>query len=166
MTDELDIWGSGSEWLHVVPRTCGTVALDILPPTGLAFVAWLDGAKMTDDDGVFEQFWDRFKFPDYFGWNWPALSDCLRDLRWLPADRYLVVVENPGSLLSDNPGDRETLLSTLARVAWHWSNPHEKPRGVGIPFNVVLACDPVEAESVRSDIARLREGLPDSGEWW
>ncbi|MFK0106416.1 barstar family protein [Streptomyces sp. NPDC091217] len=37
-------------------------------------------------DDVFQKFWDAFRLPDYFGWNWPALRDCLRDLGWLSSD--------------------------------------------------------------------------------
>ncbi|MGW2601710.1 barstar family protein [Streptomyces klenkii] len=59
---------------------------------------------MGDSDGVFEQFWEQFRLPDYFGWNWNALSDCLRDLHWLPADQCIVVIENSERLLSGRPG--------------------------------------------------------------
>jgi hypothetical protein len=35
---------------------------------------------------------DRLKFPRYFGWNWDALEECLRDLSWLENVKQIAVV--------------------------------------------------------------------------
>ncbi|MET9414759.1 barstar family protein [Streptomyces klenkii] len=140
-------------WLRVVSRDATAREVDLLPASsGMTFVARLDGAAMADSDGVFEQFWDRLRFPDYFGWNWNALLDCLRDLNWLPADRYLLVIENSAQVLSGSPEDRAALFALLKQVAEHWRNPHHKPRGVGIPFTVLLVCEPGEAGADCSDV--------------
>ncbi|MBR0705334.1 barstar family protein [Bradyrhizobium liaoningense] len=32
----------------------------------------------------------QLSFPDYFGGNWDALEECIRDLSWLPSGRVLV----------------------------------------------------------------------------
>jgi len=32
------------------------------------------------------------RLPDYFGWNWDALEECLGDLSWLAEPRRIVVV--------------------------------------------------------------------------
>jgi hypothetical protein len=40
------------------------------------------------------------KFPDYFGWNWDALDECLRDLSWLPPGR-VILSHNDLPLASD-----------------------------------------------------------------
>jgi RNAse (barnase) inhibitor barstar len=32
------------------------------------------------------------KFPDYFGWNWDALDECLCDLSWLNAPAGVVLL--------------------------------------------------------------------------
>ncbi|THA81764.1 hypothetical protein E6U81_23225 [Streptomyces sp. A0592] len=48
---------------------------------------------MADTDAVFRSFYDGLRLPDHFGWNWNALSDCLRDLHWLPADHRVLIVD-------------------------------------------------------------------------
>src|ERR1051326_5511059 len=36
----------------------------------------------------------EMKFPDYFGNNWDALEECLRDMSWLPSKGYLLFFYN------------------------------------------------------------------------
>lgn len=80
-------------WVHVVPEQAGLPVDLLLPRTGTAFVTRLDGREMRDTDSVFQQFYDGLRLPDHFGWNWNALLDCLRDLAWLPADHYVLIVQ-------------------------------------------------------------------------
>lgn len=49
----------------------------------------VDGAAMGDRDGMFDEFATALEFPAWFGRNWDAFLDCLRDLSWL-ADRGVV----------------------------------------------------------------------------
>ena len=37
-------------------------------------------------------FADKLRFPKYFGWNWDAFEECLKDLSWLPADQRVAIV--------------------------------------------------------------------------
>lgn len=41
-----------------------------------------------------------FSFPDYFGFNWDALSDCLRDFNWIEK-KGIVLVHNEIPELDD-----------------------------------------------------------------
>lgn len=113
----------------------------VLPTTGRFVVARLDGTRMADADHVFSEFSDALLFPGYFGWNWNALSDCLRDLNWLPADGYLIVIENAPRLLSSDAEDQHTLFRVLSRAVHHWASPLGQPDGKAVPLKVVLLCD-------------------------
>ncbi|GAA2715073.1 MULTISPECIES: barstar family protein [Streptomyces] len=154
---ETDFWSVSGPRLHVLAEEATGSVARIVPPPGVAVVAHMDGANMADADGVFEQFWRELRFPDYFGWNWPALLDCLRDLQWLPADRYLVVIRNPGRLLSSAPEEREVFLQTLMWASDAWASPHGKPGGTGIPFNVLLFCGDAELDGIRHEVRRIQE---------
>ncbi|MFC4150374.1 barstar family protein [Micromonospora mangrovi] len=127
----------------------------VLPAAGSFVVARLDGTRMPDADHAFYEFSDALLFPGYFGWNWAALSDCLRDLHWLPADGYLIVVENASRLLSGSTEDRQTLFRVLSRAVQDWADPLGRPDDRSVPFTVLLLCDrDEEAASLREEIAR------------
>ncbi|MGW7440641.1 barstar family protein [Streptomyces sp. NPDC054849] len=82
--------------------------------TGRTHVARLDGREMRDTDAVFQQFYDGLRLPDYFGWNWNALSDCLRDLKWLSSDHCVLIVETADEALSGDPSEQRLLFNTCA----------------------------------------------------
>ncbi|MFF1833991.1 barstar family protein [Streptomyces sp. NPDC058231] len=96
--------------------------------TGRTYVSRLDGREMPNTDSVFQQFYDGLKLPDYFGWNWDALFDCLRDLKWLPADHYVLIVEAADEALSGDAAGRRVLFKTLLRAGQRWSST-QRPRG-------------------------------------
>ncbi|WP_394618320.1 barstar family protein [Lentzea sp. JNUCC 0626] len=68
------------------------------------------GSRSRTIDAFFSELGAALQFPSYFGENWQALSDVLSDLDWMPADAYLVVVEDAELLLADEP---ETLALAL-----------------------------------------------------
>ncbi|WP_245716429.1 barstar family protein [Micromonospora humi] len=137
----------------MLARTTLFPVTDLVPPSGEIAVARLDGAAMTDVDGVFAQFSDALRFPGYFGWNWPALADCLTDLQWLPAHRYLVLVENASLILRENESRREVLFGILADAGRHWADSYEaRYRGTGPFFHVVLLCEEGEVEALKQEV--------------
>ena len=53
---------------------------------------------ISDREALFSVLRDELKFPAYFGNNWDALSECLRDLSWIPHRRVVILHEDLPSL--------------------------------------------------------------------
>jgi hypothetical protein len=49
-------------------------------------------AGIRSKEKLFAVLADKLRFPRYFGWNWDAVEECLRDLSWLAAGRSVVIV--------------------------------------------------------------------------
>lgn len=60
------------------------------------------------------------EFPTSSGRNWDALSDCLRDLQWMPSKGYVLLFEGAGEMHQVAEADFDTLVSVLdeANVEW------------------------------------------------
>ncbi|MFF2078302.1 barstar family protein [Kitasatospora sp. NPDC058162] len=127
-------WTGEAPWVHHLEEDARRSSF-LLPPSGTSYVAWLDGAEMGNEQGLFEQMSVRLRFPVYFGWNWNALSDCLRDLKWVPADHYLIIIERSALMLQECAEDRETLLGILNTAGRRWGREMDQS---GKSFNSLL----------------------------
>ncbi|MFT2014492.1 barstar family protein [Streptomyces sp. 796.1] len=82
-----------------------------------------------DLDGVRDAaaFLDRcardLDLPAWFGHNWDALEDCLRDLTWWgPASRYEIGVRGWEAFRTAAPAVAKTAADVLATAVEHWSD--------------------------------------------
>lgn len=69
-------------------------------------------------DALFDVLASELDFPGYFGRNWDALSDCLRDFHWLD-DGATVVIWHP-SLPVLGARDLRIYLEVLADAVESW----------------------------------------------
>ena len=68
-------------------------------------------------EALFERLARTLGFPDYFGKNWDALSDCLRDFHWREERRIVIAhAELPGLEASDV----KTYLEILSNAVEDW----------------------------------------------
>jgi RNAse (barnase) inhibitor barstar len=78
--------------------------------------AVVDGRLCRTRAAFFAEVARVLRFPGYFGHNWDALTDCLRDV--LSADDLALTVDHAEDLLSaEPPGQFATLLAVLADAA-------------------------------------------------
>lgn len=61
-------------------------------------------------------------FPGYFGFNWDALYDCLRDLEWIPCRKLVLVHEALPGLPEE---DLKVYLEILRDSALDWGGDQE-----------------------------------------
>ena len=91
----------------------------------------LDTARVTDEAGLLAELARIFRFPDYFGGNWDAADECLRDLSWLPARGYVLRVPDAESLWRSLPAAAGRLVETWLFCAEEWARQ-------GAPFHLVF----------------------------
>lgn len=63
------------------------------------------------------------RFPGYFGSNWDALLDCLRDLSWI--GNKSVVIVHSDLPLQNTPSEGKVYLETLRTALIDWSKAAE-----------------------------------------
>lgn len=94
-------------------------------------IAELNGATMAGDAALFTALGQAFHFPDYFGKNWDALDELLRDMEWLPASGYVIIVAHADTLWKKAPGVLTRLVESVAFVSEEWAKD-------AIPFHLIL----------------------------
>jgi hypothetical protein len=65
---------------------------------------------------LFNEYYEKFKFP-YFGFNWDALLDCMRDLDWIEQRNIVVYHEKLPEL---NRDDLKIYLYILRNAIGDW----------------------------------------------
>jgi RNAse (barnase) inhibitor barstar len=69
---------------------------------------------------LFAIFADKLHFPRYFGKNWDALEECLRDLSWIPLKQTIAIVHEELPFGAAGP-NRGIYLDLLRSVLDYWA---------------------------------------------
>lgn len=99
----------------------------------------VDLRDCTDKPTLLARMAQALDIPDDRGRNWDALGDALRDLAWLPAPGYALLVDDAHDLRDADEAAFDTLLALLDEAAAEWAT-HE------IPFWAFLALPEEEFE--------------------
>ncbi len=99
--------------------------------------ARIDLAGCTDKEQALTRIARALDFPEWFGGNWDALSDCLADLSWWPAPGYVFVFDHTHDWKETDPVSFDVLLEIGNEVAITWAE-H------GMPFWLLFPTPPGE----------------------
>ncbi len=97
-----------------------------------AFVVEL--SNITDVSELFNELSYKLIFPNYFGYNWNALSDCLRDLSWIK-NKEIVIIHK--SLPSLDEHEFSIYIDLLYNAVLDWN--HDEQHLLKIVFPISSA---------------------------
>jgi hypothetical protein len=95
------------------------------------YAGYIDGRFVNDKQTFLQTAGQALAFPDYYGQNWDAFDEMIRDLSWIGATGYCLLVDQVHHFASENPEAWETALSIFESASTEW-------RRQGIPFYVLL----------------------------
>jgi Barstar (barnase inhibitor) len=73
----------------------------------------LRGSRCGSPAGLFQEWGAALQFPYYYGHNWAALDECLEDLEWLPARRYVFFLTEFQDVLAASDADLRSYVRLL-----------------------------------------------------
>jgi RNAse (barnase) inhibitor barstar len=101
----------------------------------------VDGERLRSKEALLDALAQEMDFPDYFGRNWDALLDCMRDLSWRRSPGYLLLFEHADELLTSSPSDFTTFIEIAHQASNDW-------RSEGVPFHLVFTGSRTVAETL------------------
>ena len=102
-----------------------------LPPSPALVANVRAGIREPHD--LLEELAAELRFPDYFGSNWNALEECVRDLSWLPEGP--LVLRHHDLPLAGDVASQKTYLSILSDVVEKkWTVPGQRLRDLFVAF--------------------------------
>ncbi|WP_394826363.1 barstar family protein [Pendulispora albinea] len=149
-----------AQWI-APPDTVSTAIWKLRGETAAArtFIGTLRGKRMRTRQGVFDQFGALLQFPTYFGENWDAFLDCMRDLDWLRASGFVLVVFDAADVLADaDAGELDTLLQILTEAAEAWEQGDDLSPPT--PFHIILQTTAERAPELRAKLTRHAPAIP------
>lgn len=84
------------------------------------FVAILRGKRMQSFNDLFNEIAAVFQFPWYFGMNWNALNECIKDLSWLNKSYYLIGIDESSKILVEEQEDDKEAFMNLLNETCKW----------------------------------------------
>lgn len=91
----------------------------------------IDGDALATEREMFSALAKSLSFPTYFGHNWDAIDECLRDLTWLPARGYVLEVRQSRHLWRRAPALAGSLIESWLFCAEEWATD-------SVPFHLVF----------------------------
>lgn len=130
MTDSPDLTQpAAATWqsVHFAEEPPGTEAL---ARAGVR-VAEVDASGITGKQALMAALSEALSLPDWFGNNWDALDECLRDLGWLEQKGHVLVMTHGEDLWKRDPELAGMLVRSWLDAGGAWADR-------GAPFHLVF----------------------------
>jgi len=115
------VLGSGASGVFRIPGRLSRARLGMLAHLHGLQVFDVDCAPAGDKRGLLRELARALRFPDYFGYNWDALEDCLTDLGWLDARGTVLTLAAADRLAGRAPRELGVALDILEDTAAYWA---------------------------------------------
>ena len=96
----------------------------------------LNGALCKNEIATLHHLKTLFRFPDYFGYNWDAVDECLCDLEWLSFTGLTILIDRFPHVFNGDPNFQTILLSCIDSMVKHWES-----KGICVDVWINLAED-------------------------
>ena len=83
-------------------------------------VFYLDGKKINSKQTFLKQAAEAMEIPTYFGANWDAFDECITDLTWCPAQRYVILYHHADIFAQAEPTQYQIALDILNSAKEYW----------------------------------------------
>ena len=83
-------------------------------------VFYLDGKKINGKETFLSKAAEAMQFPTYFGANWDAFDECITDLTWCPAERYVIFYDDADTFAQAEPTQYQIALDILNSAKEYW----------------------------------------------
>jgi hypothetical protein len=127
------------------------------------YVAVLRGERMQTFQSLYQEIAAALQFPYYFGNNWNALDECIKDLEWLwlSSKAFIIGITNGELILSqEGNDDRRAFGVLLKETCAIFSMPYDEEKEwgrPGIPFHIIMQCQDEKAFTQFGDIFEPQE---------
>jgi hypothetical protein len=125
-----DLKRSSCRALHFAPNGEVEGLSDKLAKQGVA-VLELAGDRIDSERGLLAALAETLRFPEYFGMNWDATDECLRDMEWIRAKGYVLLVRGARELWQRCPEAAGSLVTSWLFAADQWNQD-------AVPFHLVF----------------------------
>ncbi len=85
-------------------------------------VFYLDGKQINSKEKFLNKAAEAMQFPQYFGANWDAFDECINDLTWCPANKYIIFYDNASIFAQSDPIQYQIALDILSSAQKNWES--------------------------------------------
>ena len=128
-------------WIAVLPSKDWLDANYPISGNELLFIE-VKGSRCQTKSSLLRHFAERLRFPHHFGQNWDAFEDCIRDLEWLSARGYVIVIVEADQLLRRSKKDLRTFVDIMNSAGEDWASSNRNAGNERKPFHTVLLFRP------------------------